>query len=218
MSQKFVNYQQPVDSESLMKHLKAAAADSSAKWIESFNPVWEANKDGAEHTGKRKVYLECITCNTKYLATNPSQTLKRHKCGQATAALDADEDAAAGEALAAASTLSTGKRSATEAAEQSAAKRQASSSGQGLITDSFPQLLAPLKSRMLSALAMYFFTSDTAMNKIGNLHLREVFALVGINLPSEKTLRTTMLEKCHAEIYAQVMRELDALMVSLLIC
>ncbi|GLC37039.1 hypothetical protein PLESTB_001398200 [Pleodorina starrii] len=59
----------------------------------------------------------------------------------------------------------------------------------------------------LKNLALFFFTTNTALHLIENPYLVKACAAVGIKLPSRFKLATTMLDEAHAELAGEIEKE-----------
>lgn len=51
--------------------------------------------------------------------------------------------------------------------------------------------------RDITALAMYFFSSNTPPARVENHYLQQAYAELGALSPSRKVLSTTLLQECH---------------------
>jgi hypothetical protein len=175
--------------QQLMEHLQQQISKGTVKWKHTLKPVWEGGQ----------VKLLCLGCGKRLAPANPAQTAKGHaRCQQQQAMDEAGQPAL---------------KRAHQSIETSAGSGSSSGrSGSGTM-DAFVNRITPQTEQMvLQDLGMFFFTSQTPFIRINNPHLRQMFQRLGIRLPSDTTLRTTMLnaayEREHQAALAKVQRAL----------
>jgi hypothetical protein len=220
-SQKFIGCSNPVDSERLMVHLTAQVKTGTAPWVKLLSPAWEKGKEGKEHTDQRKVCLRCNACGNLSLATHPNQTAKRHleRCTAQTkaASVSKDTDMEAIETLVLTSQRSATTTVASTPKSSGGLKRSATDSTQLTLDSMVNHVTASTKEGLVKDLAYFFFTSDTPMRCIENEHLVHAYQRLNIKLPCQKSLRTTWLDTCHAEVKATCERSLSQMQVRLFV-
>ena len=185
-----------------------------------FVVAWEVGKeDSAVYKGKRKVCLKCPDCDETFSISNPSVAVQRHSvCPKrksilkVDAVINQDDEYDAGEdgdptCITTPLHAVGNKRPGTST---SPAKRQRQSD----IKEYFPQLTDAVKEQIITCLAMFFYTSDTPFYRFNNKHLKEAMKKLGIDLPTEKTLRTSLLNKCFAAVKGRVEKQLTDRLVS----
>jgi hypothetical protein len=212
--QSFQNIKE-ADCEALMVHLLSKTGTIKASWTSSLVPSWETGKDGIDWVGKQKVYLKCPTCSMCWLATYPTLTATRHSasnCGKEVS-VTPEYEVIDVESVDLLSPISSQSIAASTSKTITGVKRTSSDSVQARI-DQY-QVPASVKDKVMKDLAMFFFTTDTSMRRMEDNHLVRAFKHLNIKLPCEKTLRTTWLDRCHAEVQAKNNEDLSLLLVSL---
>ncbi|EFJ52761.1 hypothetical protein VOLCADRAFT_86061 [Volvox carteri f. nagariensis] len=142
------------------------------------------------------VKLKCLTCGALLGAKNPTATaplhLKRHERAASNAA----------EAL-----QLSGAEDGEEESDMSGLKRSRSADG-GSIRSFLANTIQI--GVFLKNLALFFYTTNTALHLIENHYLVTACTAVGITLPNRKKLATTMLDEAHAELVTQIEKECEA--------
>ena len=70
-----------------------------------------------------------------------------------------------------------------------------------------PKMTKADKDRFQTEMALYFYSSATAFQRVENLHLTAAIRILRIDsglLPTRKLLAGTLLDKCHAEFQSRV--------------
>jgi hypothetical protein len=146
--------------------------DKGACWKSKLVPGRRANGD---------VCLVCKLCGKELGCTNPHDTARKHACPTAL-------------------TMAATPATPAETAEPSGASAGSTTSQtpgprQSQLQAHYPT--AHQKHVALARLAMFFFTSGTAFRKVENQYLVESYKALGVALPCEKKLRTTMLDEAY---------------------
>ena len=171
-----------------MSYFSNQASKPGCAWAAHFRPAFHPSQpDGP-------CYLQCKHCDEYLSASNTSSILKSHK----SACKPKPKPAIAPVAVAALVDAGQGKTQPVKGP-----------------MDQFVSSVSPaLEQQVLDELAMFIYTSETPFQRINNKHLIKAFQLLGVKLPGETALRTTMLDRAYQRVQATAQAQLDSAAVS----
>ena len=186
---------QPYTYSAALVELKRQAS-GGAVWAKHFVPARKSDDGPA--------CLVCKLCRCSVSATNPSDSMSSHLGSVKCQRVQAEQQTAADVATAA-----VPEDGAAAAAPAAAGVKEVKQT-------TFDQLIANSSQRkeLLKEAALYFFTSETPFIRVENKHFQRMLSIVGTRAPSEKQLRTTLLNAAYEAAQESVTAKMHLLCVA----